>query len=101
MVRRHTALPRGANRALNFFPTQRSTRATAASGRRHESEMPVAMAVAGALCAALLGFGCLKAVRLVSQIRAYKEGTKAINVTTPADFLALQVTHTTHTPPVT
>ena len=55
--------------------------------------------------------------------RAYKEGTKAINVSTPADFLSLQVTltrppaltlarplaltlslslaHTTHTPPVT
>lgn len=52
--------------------------------------MPVAMAVAGALCAALLGFGCFKAVRLVSQIKAYKEGTKAVHVTTPADFLALQ-----------
>ena len=52
--------------------------------------MPVAMAVAGALCAALLGFGCFKAVRLVSQIKAYKEGTKAVNVATPPDFLALQ-----------
>ena len=48
------------------------------------------MAVASALCAALLGFGCFKAVRLVSQIKAYKEGTKAVHVTTPADFLALQ-----------
>ena len=48
------------------------------------------MAVAGALCAALLGFGCFKAVRLVSQIKAYKEGTKAVNVATPPDFLALQ-----------
>ena len=48
------------------------------------------ISVVGALCAALLGFGCFKAVRLVSQIKAYKEGTKAVNVTLPADFLALQ-----------
>ena len=56
MVRRHTAL---------------CWEEVYASGNiaRQASEMPVAMAVAGALCAALLGFGCLKAVRLVSQIR--------------------------------
>ena len=52
--------------------------------------MPLGISVVGALCAALLGFGCFKAVRLVSQIKAYKEGTKAVNVTLPADFLALQ-----------
>ena len=54
-------------------------------------QMPaLGISVVGALCAALLGFGCFKAVRLVSQIKAYKEGTKAVNVTLPADFLALQ-----------
>ena len=62
----------------------------ATSARAVHRTMPVAMAVAGALCAALLGFGCFKAVRLVSQIKAYKEGTKAVNVPTPPDFLALQ-----------
>ena len=59
MVRRHTALCWEEVYASGNI----------ASGRGHASEMPVAMAVAGALCAALLGFGCLKAVRLVSQIR--------------------------------
>ena len=52
--------------------------------------MPLALAAAGALCAALIGFGCFKAVRLISQIKVYKEGTKAVNVTTPPDFLAMQ-----------
>ena len=65
MVRRHTAL-----QSAKLLPNTALDEGTAAaSGPRHASEMPVAMAVAGALCAALLGFGCLKAVRLVSQIR--------------------------------
>ena len=61
-----------------------------ADGRGEAHQMPLGISVVGALCAALLGFGCFKAVRLVSQIKAYKEGTKAVNVTLPADFLALQ-----------
>jgi len=49
-------------------------------------------AAAGGLCAALLGLGCFKGIRLFRQVQAYKAGTKAVNVTTPLGFLALKGT---------